>query len=859
MRGLPTRSLLTLRKTLCLLSITTPTSLSRTVGITLYGDAILDANLDAHSSIHLSKVTSSEDLRPRLLEPALANHCYSVLNPFLAPFPLFSTVPKASRPMSGMARQESAGTFTGFAVYQPALGAPLQWLPAIGTPELDQMIHALIPGTASIQDKRAQVSMDFLEYAHQTGEKFKFYPVRPASCTPVTGSPASSSTPFDATSSQSSSVNASPVVTQGAWAQSPAAVTPADIQPRPRPAVTKRSSTSSSRQQAMDFFNHPGMRILTKDGRDVTNMASRGCKTKEQREHAHLMRIIKACDTCRRKKVRCDPSHKKRNASQASPSQHEQKPAKKVKKIEESPPVAFAGESGEFVGSTASDAAALTADFQTLEAQDIEKFWEDFIMFDQEPSLLAANQFTSFDFDFDSFIGLQSCSSSSSSSASPSQGFASSLQASPATVSDPVVDVAADASLFSDSTIPYLNPLAALGTDYTDFNLYSPGPDNVDEDPVFQMTEVASRQQQFPLSSPRSSVAHAATTSTPQFSFPFIPAESSRSAVSVSRTSPVDNPRMSYYSSFPDYTGQFSHSPDEPAVCTNQQYESRRSETIYRPTNHKSHAALELSGDVTAEGATHNQSTTKRQQYGSSSSTTAVSSANTVAASIVQSSLSPSPSPRPSGLLRAPAAISSPASFPRAIKSAHGADAVGQGLCGPTGVIENRSVTTNRTTVPRIVTAVDVHSTVMTYAGVLKATTATTSATTASTFPTRRIVAGQENAANEKSVPQRLSFSPPGLFFQLVVFGLVSLLCAAAVLLPQAPLTPVPASLANLILAFTSISSSLSQSAGPQKNLPTYVDCATARICSTDSSQRRRTKRSGFSSLLSSARLLVLY
>lgn len=62
------------------------------------------------------------------------------------------------------------------------------------------------------------------------------------------------------------------------------------------------------------------MKIMTRDGVDVTNAASRGSKTKEQRDHAHLMRIIKACDSCRAKKIRCDPSHKRRAASTTTSS-----------------------------------------------------------------------------------------------------------------------------------------------------------------------------------------------------------------------------------------------------------------------------------------------------------------------------------------------------------------------------------------------------------------------------------------------------------------------------------------------------------------------------------------------------------
>lgn len=74
----------------------------------------------------------------------------------------------------------------------------------------------------------------------------------------------------------------------------------------------------------------PGFSIMTKDGIDVTSTAGRGTKTKEQREHAHLMRIMKACDACKKKKIRvsslsyfdgeswlilvqCDPSHSRQS------------------------------------------------------------------------------------------------------------------------------------------------------------------------------------------------------------------------------------------------------------------------------------------------------------------------------------------------------------------------------------------------------------------------------------------------------------------------------------------------------------------------------------------------------------------
>ncbi|KAH7176718.1 hypothetical protein EDB81DRAFT_49272 [Dactylonectria macrodidyma] len=185
----------------------------------------------------------------------------------------------------------------GFSVYQPALGAQLQFLPAIGTPQLDELLNAYIPGPASAQEKRASVSLDFLEYSHLTGQSFKFYAVYPMA-TPV-----------------ESPATVSPVMSTWDWSQaSTSSRSPTSQKARTSPKA------GSSRHQA-DFSHIPGMKIMTKDGLDVTNSASRGSKTKEQRDHAHLMRIIKACDSCKRKKIRCDPSHKKRGVSQISHSQ----------------------------------------------------------------------------------------------------------------------------------------------------------------------------------------------------------------------------------------------------------------------------------------------------------------------------------------------------------------------------------------------------------------------------------------------------------------------------------------------------------------------------------------------------------
>ncbi|KAI8683354.1 hypothetical protein NCS56_00459900 [Fusarium sp. Ph1] len=206
----------------------------------------------------------------------------------------------------------------GFSVFQPTLGSQLQFFPAVGSRELDELVNAYIPGPASVQEKRASISLDFLEYAHLTGQTFKFYPVY-SMATPAV-SPATASPLQD--SGYGSSFNASPVMSNWDWSQVNATAAPS----------RRQSPKAASRHQTTDFSHLPGMKIMTRDGRDVTNSASRGSKTKEQRDHAHLMRIIKACDSCRRKKIRCDPSHKKRGVTQS-----QAQPASKVTKKTKTP------------------------------------------------------------------------------------------------------------------------------------------------------------------------------------------------------------------------------------------------------------------------------------------------------------------------------------------------------------------------------------------------------------------------------------------------------------------------------------------------------------------------------------------
>lgn len=222
----------------------------------------------------------------------------------------------------------------GFYVFQTALGSPLQFHPALGTCELDALMDSYLPSPATIQDKRASISVDFFDHYRCTGESIKFYQVPDHRVNSTTSSPNSARD-----SGYGSSFTASPLAPTWSWGpafDATAASTPSTSSSVSTPQITSRKQPSSKRQSTSsranltDLSSLPGMKILTRDGRDVTNTATRGCKTKEQRDHAHLMRIMKACDSCRRKKVRCNPSHRTL-AGSASPVEQSPRSAKKAK------------------------------------------------------------------------------------------------------------------------------------------------------------------------------------------------------------------------------------------------------------------------------------------------------------------------------------------------------------------------------------------------------------------------------------------------------------------------------------------------------------------------------------------------
>ncbi|KAK1252387.1 hypothetical protein MKX08_003574 [Trichoderma sp. CBMAI-0020] len=377
--------------------------------------------------------------------------------------------------------RSSAPLPQGFSVYQPHLGAQLQFFPALGSQELDDMINAYIPGSAALKEKRATISLDFLEHTQLTGQTFKFYPI--CSSSPVAASPAISTSSFS---------NTSPVNSTWDWSQASAS-----------PAVSSRSSSSKSRKASQystpDLSHLPGMKIMTKDGQDVTDSASRGSKTKEQRDHAHLMRIIKACDSCKRKKIRCDPSHKKRTAAQAQP-QSAAKQAKKartaaaaaVAAVAAAPPqkstsaVALSRGQGDNPDIPMSmfgiDPTFTFAGLDSVESNEqTYESWEEFI---QYPVDVAEENY---DFFLDPEGYLSSQSSASSSSASPPKAFTPASQQD-LQASFGLEELEGFSSESTSPELPFLQDSRTGLNNYTDFSLFSPSSSFSEDDRMLSIS-----------------------------------------------------------------------------------------------------------------------------------------------------------------------------------------------------------------------------------------------------------------------------------------------------------------------------------------------------------------------------------
>lgn len=345
------------------------------------------------------------------------------------------------------------------------------------------MINAYIPGSAALKEKRATVSLDFLEHTQLTGQTFKFYTV-----SPVAASPAISTSSFS---------NTSPVNSTWDWSQASAS-----------PAVSSRSSSSKTRKASQystpDLSHLPGMKIMTKDGQDVTDSASRGSKTKEQRDHAHLMRIIKACDSCKRKKIRCDPSHKKRTAAQPQP----QSAAKQAKKARTAAAAAVAAvavaaapppqKSTSVVALSRGqddnpdipmsmfgiDPTFTFAGLDSFESNDqTYESWEEFIQYPVD----VADE--SYDFFLDPEGYLSSQSSASSSSASPPKAFTpASQQDQDLQASFGLEEREAFSSESTSPELPFLQDNHTGLNNYTDFSLFSPSSSFSEDDRMLSIS-----------------------------------------------------------------------------------------------------------------------------------------------------------------------------------------------------------------------------------------------------------------------------------------------------------------------------------------------------------------------------------
>lgn len=185
--------------------------------------------------------------------------------------------------------EELAPLSTSFTITQSALGSPLQFEPALGSRELDKLINNYISGPATPRQKRAQVvleflnSIDALSYTHPVSIRYQV----PHIFTPQTVPRHSSMPSIPSSSTKASQENLNTSKSSGSL---------------------KRSRQESTPPNSSNAKRLPGFSIMTKDGIDITDLASRGPKTKEQRDHAALMRKLKACAACKKSKQRVGSS-----------------------------------------------------------------------------------------------------------------------------------------------------------------------------------------------------------------------------------------------------------------------------------------------------------------------------------------------------------------------------------------------------------------------------------------------------------------------------------------------------------------------------------------------------------------------
>jgi len=181
---------------------------------------------------------------------------------------------------------------SSFTITQIALGSPLQFEPVLGSQELDNLINNYVPGSAMPQQKRAQVvleflnSIDALSYTHPVSIRYRVPQVLTPQVMPRHTSMPSITAPSSGASQEFSIVKEETLTTSKSSGS------------------LKRSREEAAPPNASSAKRLPGFSIMTKDGIDITDLASRGPKTKEQRDHAALMRKLKACAACKRSKQR---------------------------------------------------------------------------------------------------------------------------------------------------------------------------------------------------------------------------------------------------------------------------------------------------------------------------------------------------------------------------------------------------------------------------------------------------------------------------------------------------------------------------------------------------------------------------
>lgn len=185
--------------------------------------------------------------------------------------------------MSLFTQVQVGQAFSSFSITQSALGSPLEFEPALGSQELDDLINNYIAGSATTQQKRARVVLEFLNsidaYSYQHPVCLHYY--APLSISSQLLSRQPSVVPSAHKHTKIESANA----------------------PKSSHSL-KRVRQEPSLEDTSSAKRLPGFSILTRDGVDITEYASRGPKTKEQRDHAALMRKLKACTACKRSKQR---------------------------------------------------------------------------------------------------------------------------------------------------------------------------------------------------------------------------------------------------------------------------------------------------------------------------------------------------------------------------------------------------------------------------------------------------------------------------------------------------------------------------------------------------------------------------